>query len=162
MITAEHDLARGLMDTFKRLNRVIHMNMFKSFEPRQKMTPLFVMIRLKKANLQGGMRVSEIASSIGITVPAVTQILTSLEKSGLVHRAMDPDDRRAVRVVLTPEGEAMLDPALKSYDDSFAALIEYLGKADSEKLFELLTKVERFFVDRGGAHAMSHCDADNS
>lgn len=162
MITAEHDLARSLMDTFKRLNRVIHMTMFKSLEPRQKMTPLFVMIRLKKANPQGGMRVSEIAASVGITVPAVTQIVTSLEKSGLVHRAMDPEDRRAVRVMLTPKGEAMLDPALKSYDDSFAALIEYLGSADSEKLLELLTKVERFFADRGGINAMSHCGAENS
>lgn len=162
MMTDENDLARSLMDTFKRLNRVIHLNMFKNFKPKQKMTPLFVMIRLKKANLQGGMRVSEIASSIGITVPAVTQILTSLEKSGLVHRAMDPDDRRAVRVILTPEGESMLDPALKSYDDSFAALIEYLGKADSAKLLGLLTQVERFFVDRGGMHATSPCNEDNS
>lgn len=161
MISVERDLARGLMDTFKRLNRVIHMNMFKSFEPKQKMTPLFVMIRLNKANSRGGMRVSEIASSIGITVPAVTQILTSLEKSGLVHRAMDPDDRRAVRVVLTPEGEAMLDPALKSYDESFSALVNYLGMADSAKLFELLTKVERFFVDRGG-HPETPCGGDNS
>jgi len=160
-MTDESDLARGLMDTFKRLNRVIHMNMFKSLEPKQKMTPLFVMIRLKKANVQGGMRVSEIASSIGITVPAVTQILTSLEKSGLVHRAMDPEDRRAVRVVLTPEGESMLDPALKSYDDSFAALIEYLGNADSVKLFELLTKVERFFVDRGD-HTATPCSGEDS
>jgi DNA-binding MarR family transcriptional regulator len=118
------------------------------------------MMRLKKASRTSadGLRVSEIASDIGLTVPAITQILTILEKEGFVRRAMDPDDRRGVRVFLTPRGDSMLEPALLAYEASFISLIDYLGDKDSHKLYELLSSVERFYLERGGPSDLTACD----
>jgi len=58
---------------------------------------------------------------------------------------MDPEDRRAVRVILTPAGEAMLEPAIRALDEVFISLIDYLGEDESKTLMNLLDRVESFF-----------------
>jgi DNA-binding MarR family transcriptional regulator len=52
----------------------------------------------------GGVRAREIAETVGLTPAAVTDIIDRLEGRRLVHRARDPDDRRAVRIELTNAG----------------------------------------------------------
>src|SRR4051794_230455 len=47
----------------------------------------------------------DLAAAVGIEGPTLTHHLDGLEKAGLIDRKRDPDDRRAVRVELTPEGE---------------------------------------------------------
>jgi MarR family transcriptional regulator, transcriptional regulator for hemolysin len=47
----------------------------------------------------------DLAAAVGIEGPTLTHHLDGLEKSGLIDRKRDPDDRRAVRVELTGEGE---------------------------------------------------------
>ena len=47
----------------------------------------------------------DLAGAVGIEGPTLTHHLDGLEKSGLIDRARDPDDRRAVRVELTAAGE---------------------------------------------------------
>src|SRR5829696_339530 len=47
----------------------------------------------------------EIAASVGIEGATLTHHLDRLAKAGLIDRARDPDDKRAVRVELTPAGE---------------------------------------------------------
>jgi MarR family transcriptional regulator for hemolysin len=48
----------------------------------------------------------ELARAVGIEGPTLTHHLDALESAGLVARERDTRDRRAVRVVLTDEGEA--------------------------------------------------------
>ena len=47
----------------------------------------------------------DLAGAVGIEGPTLTHHLDGLEKSGLIDRTRDPDDRRAVRVELTGAGE---------------------------------------------------------
>jgi MarR family transcriptional regulator, transcriptional regulator for hemolysin len=47
----------------------------------------------------------DLAAAVGIEGPTLTHHLDGLEKSGLIDRSRDPDDRRAVRVELTDAGE---------------------------------------------------------
>ncbi len=47
---------------------------------------------------------SEHASRLGVTKGAVTQIVGRLEAKGCLVRVRDPEDRRAVRLVLTDTG----------------------------------------------------------
>jgi len=141
------ELAQNLIKVFKQVHKDFQHHLYKSIIPNQKMTPMFVMMRLKKASCKGtdGVRVSDIASSIGITVPAITQIITVLEKDGYIRRAMDPEDRRAVRVILTPAGDAMLEPAIRALNEIIISLIDYLGEDESKTLLKLLDRVESFF-----------------
>ena len=49
----------------------------------------------------------ELAGAVGIEGPTLTHHLDAMEKAGLIERSRDPDDRRIVRVELTPAGEEL-------------------------------------------------------
>ncbi len=56
----------------------------------------------------GPRRITELAASEAIAQPSVTTLVGRLERDGLVHRAPDPADARAVLVHLTDAGRARL------------------------------------------------------
>jgi DNA-binding MarR family transcriptional regulator len=58
---------------------------------------------------EGSGRMSVIASSIGIAVSTATGIVDNLVKKDLVERRADPDDRRLVICVLTPQGQETIN-----------------------------------------------------
>lgn len=52
----------------------------------------------------GSPRLSDIAERLRITPRSATEVVDALEEADLVTRTPDVEDRRAVRVALTPEG----------------------------------------------------------
>ncbi|WP_151477913.1 MarR family winged helix-turn-helix transcriptional regulator [Streptomyces albicerus] len=52
-------------------------------------------------------RVQEIAERVHLSQSALSRLIGRLEKDGLVERCMCPEDRRGVRVALTPKGRAL-------------------------------------------------------
>lgn len=91
------------------------------------------------------MKISEISQILQVTPPTVTQIINILEKDGLVERTVDPDDRRAVKIRLTPAGIKVTEEARKLFFETFTGLIDYLGEEESEQLTNLLAKVHQYF-----------------
>ncbi len=53
--------------------------------------------------------VRELADRLQLRHHSVVELVNRAQAQGLVHRTTDPDDARAVRVVLTDEGEHLLD-----------------------------------------------------
>lgn len=49
-------------------------------------------------------RITSLAAAEGVTQPAITLLVNRMEERGWVLRQTDPADRRAVLVVLTPDG----------------------------------------------------------
>jgi DNA-binding MarR family transcriptional regulator len=91
------------------------------------------------------MKVSEISQILLVTPPTVTQILNILEKDGLVERTVDSNDRRSVKIRLTPAGIKVTEEARKAFFETFTGLIDYLGENESEQLAELLSRVFHYF-----------------
>jgi DNA-binding MarR family transcriptional regulator len=56
----------------------------------------------------GGLRLSALADGLGISRPAVSALVSSLEAQGWVRRGRSPDDRRGVVVRLTPRALRLL------------------------------------------------------
>ncbi|GAA5033904.1 MarR family winged helix-turn-helix transcriptional regulator [Streptomyces siamensis] len=52
-------------------------------------------------------RVQEISERVHLSQSALSRLIGRLEKDGLVTRGMCPEDRRGVRVCLTPKGRAL-------------------------------------------------------
>jgi DNA-binding MarR family transcriptional regulator len=52
--------------------------------------------------------VRELADRLQLRHHSVVELVNRAQAQGLVHRTTDPDDARAVRVVLTDEGEHLL------------------------------------------------------
>jgi Transcriptional regulators len=161
METDAEENATQLIGVFRRLQRLMHIEMFRNIQSGQKPSQLFVLMRLKKSLRKGedGMRVSVLASGMGISVPAVTQIVSNLEKDGYVKREMDPADRRAVLVHLTPSGEQMMEPAQRRLETAFGGLIDHLGTEKTETLVELLLETENYFTDVTGDMSSPDCPA---
>jgi DNA-binding MarR family transcriptional regulator len=79
----------------------------------------------------GGTRMSSLAEQLGVTNRAITGLVDALEREGVVARRPDPDDRRAVRLELTPAGVTLV------------GTIGRLQHEVSEQIFAPLSQPER-------------------
>src|SRR5256886_17542257 len=59
------------------------------------------------------MRSGDLAQRCAMTAPALTELVDSLTRDGLVRRLEDPADRRVVLVELTGQGRRRLDKYLQ-------------------------------------------------
>jgi len=155
--------SRTLMEQFRRLGHILKKDFMRSISSEFKPSAATVLMRLwhRKKNGEEGFRMSDLANSLNITVPAVTQIVTALEARGLVERVMDSEDRRAIRVTLTEGGAASLAPFFKRFSAGFDGLVTYLGEEDTADLVRLLSKVERYFAETLGSPLTGTRENDN-
>lgn len=81
---------------------------------------------------QDGITISELSEKTGLAKTTLTAMLDRLEKMGHIQRTSDPADRRALKIVLTPEARG-----LKSQYDAVSAEMNeifYGGFSDEEIL----------------------------
>tara|TARA_B100000614_G_scaffold257511_1_gene277921 strand:+ start:82 stop:546 length:465 start_codon:yes stop_codon:yes gene_type:complete len=142
-------IVRELIRVMRRITRLLKKRTFNSLTKEIRPSSVFVMTQLFRSADEGvpALRVSEIASAMGISVPGATRIVTGLEEDGYVRREMDPDDRRAVLVSLTDAGREALAPARRELESRFHGLIEHLGDERSARLVSLLQEVEDYLAD---------------
>lgn len=76
----------------------------------------------------------------------LTRILDQMDASGLVERRSDAEDRRRVRVYLTPEGAGIADEMILKARAHEAKLIERLPEDTGRELKRLLKRVHRELV----------------
>jgi len=93
-------------------------------------------------------RLGELAERLGVDAPSVTRKVQQLEARGLVVRASDPVDRRAVRVVLTRRGRRVLERLLVVRRRQLAAVLVRWPVGDQLEFARLL---RRFAEDLLGA-----------
>ncbi|MGI5241548.1 MarR family winged helix-turn-helix transcriptional regulator [Dactylosporangium sp. CA-139066] len=75
----------------------------------------------------GPMRLTELTASEQVTQSAVTQIVTKLERDGLVQRRPDPSDGRAVLVSVTAAGAAVVEGRRADRIGHLRTLVAALG-----------------------------------
>lgn len=68
-----------------------------------------------------------LADREGIRMPTATSLVDVLTRDGMVSRAPDPDDRRAVVITLTDQGRALVEDVRTRRDDVFTAALEQLS-----------------------------------
>ena len=74
----------------------------------------------------GPQRLTLLAAREGVTQPAMTQLISRLEESGLVRREPSQDDGRVVLVVITDDGRATLARRRAVRAERLAAIIAQL------------------------------------
>ncbi|MFC9294013.1 MarR family winged helix-turn-helix transcriptional regulator [Streptomyces sp. NPDC057011] len=72
--------------------------------------PQFATLRMVRTS--PGMSVAQLARSVGSTRQAANEMLTALEREGLITRSPHPTDRRTHRLHLTDLGNARYEEAL--------------------------------------------------
>lgn len=78
----------------------------------------------------GPQRAGALAQTEGVTAPAMTRVLNSLESLGYVDRSPDPEDGRAFLIAATQAGEEIV---LRCRAERLQALGERLEKLSPEK-----------------------------
>jgi DNA-binding MarR family transcriptional regulator len=82
-----------------------------------------------------GLRVSEVARGLGVTLPTVTAVMDKLVERGLVRRDDDPLDRRQHVCRLTPDGQSLVQRLMAGRRAFTNALMEQL---DDDELADFL------------------------
>lgn len=139
-------IAQRLLEAFTQFRRLAwKQSSIMGLKPSE----IMVLFSIKKTAEPDspGIKVSDISSCLKVATPTITQLINGLETNGFVKRTMDKEDRRAVRVRLTDEGERVLKKAHNALSDAFNGLVEYLGEEKSNELAELLTKVFVYFSE---------------
>lgn len=90
----------------------------------------------------GGMRMSDLATRLGVTRQATAQVVTTLERGGYVTRLDDPGDRRARLICLTARGRSALRVLRHSLETIEQDWEQTLGPARLADLRNTLTTLE--------------------
>jgi DNA-binding MarR family transcriptional regulator len=89
------------------------------------------------------LRMTELADQLGIVPRSVTTVVDALEEAGLVHREIDPRNRRAILLRLTAEGGIVRDQLRDARRQAAEELFAPLSDADRKTLGELLARLGR-------------------
>jgi DNA-binding MarR family transcriptional regulator len=97
--------------------------------------------------------VCKLAEMAGVTTPTVSAVLSGMVRDGLVRREESPEDRRVVRIGLTPEGQKVLDDVLPSL---FLAQSDVMSGLNQDELKALITLLSKVRLNAG------HCAEESS
>ncbi|MBO0874699.1 MAG: MarR family transcriptional regulator [Pseudonocardia sp.] len=98
---------------------------------------------LARLDLTGPSRLSDLAAREGVTQPAMTQLVSRLERQGLAERRGHPDDRRVVMVHLTASGRSTLAQRRSHRADRLAGLLDALPPEDERTIAAALPALAR-------------------
>ena len=90
-----------------------------------------------------GMKSRELTRELLVTAGNVTGLVDRLQAMGLVERRPVPEDRRAVRVVLTPRGRRVARRAIPRHRREVESLLSPLPARDLARLRRLLGRLSR-------------------
>lgn len=90
----------------------------------------------------GPIRMTELAARERVRTPTTTVAIRRLEKLGLVKRARDPSDMRAVLVEVTPEGLIQHRDALDTRRAYLASILSKLSDDERSNLIKALQPLE--------------------
>lgn len=84
-----------------------------------------------------------LAAQANVDVMMTSQVVRTLEAKGLVRRAPDPADARALRVTLTAAGKGALAKAMPLVEDVDADFFAPLGKRGAKQIVETFTLLSK-------------------
>lgn len=86
-------------------------------------------------------RLAEVARTVGVTQATASTLVEALVREGLVVRAPDENDRRAVRLTTTPTGRGQARRWRTDYTAAAHELFGGLTRDEQEQLIGLLDKL---------------------
>lgn len=96
---------------------------------------------------EDGLTQRELSQRIGTMEPTTLTALTAMERSGLVTRERDPDDRRKLCVRLTKRGLSLKEELLPCAHEVVARATAGLSEAERARFLACLALVQRNFAD---------------
>lgn len=83
----------------------------------------------------------QIAASLSLDSSTITGILDRMESKELLKRTPDPDDRRALRVVLTDQGSRLRQPVEKAVEAANADIMGVFSREEQAQFKNFLERI---------------------
>jgi DNA-binding MarR family transcriptional regulator len=138
--TTDTALAAELLSAVARINRLATQ--------RVRVKLPFAQARLLAAiEDQGTARISDLAELDHCSQPTMTTQVRKLEDAGLVSRATDPSDARAVLITITEKGVAMLTQIRVARSAVIDPYLNRLAEADRQTLADAVRVMRNLLED---------------
>lgn len=92
---------------------------------------------------RGPQRVAALADALGVTPPTATRMCDRLVRKGLVRRRTARDDRREIRLSLTPAGQALVAEVTARRRAEITELLAGISVDDQIAMVELFGRLAR-------------------
>ena len=99
----------------------------------------------------------DLAAGLGVSYPSATNMVKRLEKRGLAKRRINPADRRAVEVQVTPEGAALVERAERERVSRLSAVLSRMQPDERDALMRGLRAFVQTAVCENGELAADIC-----
>jgi DNA-binding MarR family transcriptional regulator len=118
------------------------------YEGLRRLTPrdglsLTAVSTLRRLERSGPQRLCDLYVPEGVTQPAMTQLITRLEREGFAERGSDPADGRVVVVSITDTGRAAVEQRRARNAEALAERLQALSVQDRSAILAALPAMER-------------------
>jgi len=138
----------SVLGRIARLSRVLERE-YKKFLAEHGLEPFEfdVLTTLRRSGEPYELTASALLKASLVTSGAITNRIDRMEVKGLVERVRDLDDRRSVRIRLTPHGREVLDRIFSLHAANMERILQPLGREECEQLASALRILLESFGD---------------
>ena len=140
----EKELTKLLVDSFS-LVSLIEKNRLKGIKNIDLSINELHLIDVVGA-MENGLSIREIAKALEITMPSVTVSTRKLEEKGILKKTQSVDDKRVVRVVLTPLGMRFYLAHRYFHVRMIRAILTQLKEEDKPAFMNAIRNLHDFFL----------------
>lgn len=131
--------AERLADIFTILQRTFMLNLCQELQRGNVSFPQYFLLGFLA--LKGELTMTEIAKKMGHTTAAATGLVDRLEKLGHAKRAHAPDDRRKIKVKITPSGERIVGEVREDMVQNLLKMMEHLEAEEQRSWVKIYEKI---------------------
>ncbi len=132
---ADESIAYHLRDTYRALARVFQV------ETERFGVDMGVWMFLRSLWQEDGLTQKELTERAGLMQPSTSAALTQMERRGLVRQTVDTEDRRKVRIFLTPKSRALLEKLIPTAARVRRQAVSDFSKREVALLLEMLRRI---------------------
>jgi len=100
-----------------------------------------VLMLLKEQSVDGVINQTRLGNMLLVNRSNVTGLIDRMEKSGLVRRTADPDDRRVNQIEMTESGGLILKKARKAYYSRLEEIMSAFSKEEYNLICKLMEHI---------------------
>ena len=93
-----------------------------------------------------GTGLSELADSLGATLPTMSELVNRLVAAGMLAREQNPDERRRIRLTLTEAGDAALEDTIARAKAAMADHLSELNPDEIDRLGQAFGDLQRLLA----------------
>jgi DNA-binding MarR family transcriptional regulator len=140
------EVVREISQTWRGIKQHMHVRITERVR-EEKAASLSQCAVLGNICMHTDMTVKKVASFLGITSPAATQLVRELEEQELLKKVRNPNDSRSAFLLPTTAGKRYLAKAEKMFSAEFEKLLAVLTNEELAEYARLTNKIATSFHD---------------